>query len=79
MGKSTKYLAFYDRMMSSSFVFKTMPKPGLCANLGNRVNLFKPDKEHLYSYWANEETNPWNFNELQQTIVLFLAAMNGEL
>lgn len=71
-----------------------MPEPGLCINFKNDTNLklFEPVGEYgdyigmLWGHWcvtlseANKiKSYRTKFNKLRQTIVLFMAAMNGEI
>ena len=56
-----------------------MPTAGLCSSLGwtKDLALFMPTGVKDYEFWAGSDL--YNFNELRETIVLFLAAMNGEI
>lgn len=87
--KKKKYLEFYDKHAQSgvlpdcglcwSFKFNNLPK--------DELELFKPKEACETDYWAdgrNKGEQPiWgaylDFTPLRQNIVLFLAAMNGEL
>jgi len=57
----------------------SMPASGLCASLGwpADLDLFRPEMSSLFQHWAGQDV--YNLNELRETIVLFLAAMSGEL
>ena len=85
-----KYLSFYKKCIKTG----RMPHLGLCSNfLGDeRLDLFEPTTKDLKSlrkeglsilYWgAGLPPYPGSgtsFTPLRQTIVLFMAAMNGEL
>ncbi len=68
-----------------------MAKPGLCLNLPySKISWFFPTiKDHIgyktNSYWAMDNKDKGtcrrycHLNTFRQTIVLFCAAMNGEL
>lgn len=88
--KRKKHLEFYYRCMTDG----RMPWHGLCNNDldKRRLKLFKPagmeemDRAWSVQYWACEfedsydrRRSQYNFGPTRQTIVLFLAAMSGEL
>jgi len=87
--KKKKYLPLYKKWMKSGKMFYC----GLCLNLPQSDDflLFHPtyaECRHygqLIGHWCNtfedlDITDSYKeFNELRQTIVLFLAAMNDEL
>lgn len=82
--KIGKHLQFYMDCISDEI----MPQVGLCncgwTGLidGNLLLLFKPEDASVFDYWASGiKHNPcaFNFTELRQTIVLFMAALNNEL
>jgi hypothetical protein len=76
---SMKYLRFYEECMRAG----RMPKSGLCSSIMAQElrELFQPESVQWYDYWASEDwgEDTFVFNETRQTIVLLLAAMNGEL
>lgn len=82
--KIGKHLKFYFSCISNGF---EMPKAGLCAcSWCDFINeeilmMFKPDEAGMFSYWASLKKGQdyYEFTGLRQTIVLFMAAMNGEL
>jgi hypothetical protein len=81
--KIGKHLQFYIDCNEA----KRMPYDGLCGCAwrdlvdGDLVELFMPDHDYLWKYWANQDViDRFNdFNSLRQTIVLFMATINGEL
>lgn len=87
MRKKRKYYDFYVKCMDSG----EMPKYGLCGNFpfDEKLELFEPTRKNCleyhvqpWYYWGSVEPGAYaarEFNETRQTIVLFLAAMNGEL
>jgi len=84
--KVGKHLKFY----SGCFYSKKMPGVGLCSCAimeyidEDLLNLFYPDDSisTAFSFWASGHENKdclYRFTPLRQTIVLFMAAMSGEL
>lgn len=71
-----KYLKFWKQCVTHGHI---MPTAGLCSSLGwtKDLALFMPTGVKDYEFWAGSDL--YNFNELRETIVLFLAAMNGEI
>lgn len=81
--KYGKYLQFYMDCMKN----QEMPKAGLCCCSWTgyieekQLDLFIPSGVNPFAYWCNKRKDecPYKFNKLRQTIVLFMAAINGEL
>jgi len=89
--KIGKYLKFHFDCLESG----VLPSDGLCNSLlGNSIQLFEPtdlDFKRLFkeglpvAYWGcgcrygSLYERAYKYTPLRQTIVLFLAAMNGEL
>lgn len=81
--KTGKHLQFYMDCM----VAKEMPRAGLCSCSWNDfidedlLSIFKPDGISEFKYWASgvKWDKVYIFTPLRQTIVLFMAAMAGEL
>lgn len=81
--KTGKHLKFYMDCMAK----REMPKAGLCCCSWcgyideNILELFEPHNAVPFAYWASRRRNScaYKFNNLRQTIVLFMAAINGEL
>lgn len=89
--KKRKYLDFYMKRMSKTKgnFFRSIPSIGLCG-CGfpyNKVTLFYPTESDFREYKINAEywlsgdlfSRMWEFSEMRQHVVLFLAAMNREL
>lgn len=87
-----KYLKFYNECMKSGHIpFKSSAGNvnGLCGNFGDKVmDIFRPTGKDCITYnvcpggyWARDEweRQAIDFGPTRQNIVLFLAAMNGEL
>lgn len=90
MKKKGKYLKFYEECMENGKI----PESGLCKCLDG-VDLFRPygseitelfTTENSFPYWGSglpwfaDSSSLWyGFTPLRQNIVLFLAAINGEL
>jgi hypothetical protein len=89
-----KYLKFYEDCAEIGFIpinTKNGVVGGLCGNFGNEVmSLFEPTPEDCREYnvctWGFWGHDDWldiywdtSFGPTRQNIVLFLAAMNGEL
>lgn len=83
--KTGKHLQFYMHCVQNG----EMPRPGLCkCSWGDYISeellmLFKPEDVGIFSYWASLKIKKYDdcykFNELRQTIVLLMAAINNEL
>lgn len=84
-----KYLELYEKWAADDFL---MPVTGLCFAFGGD-RLFERmeptgkdyddidlERDHC-GYWGSGESGSlrWQFTPLRQNIVLFMAAMNGEL
>lgn len=88
MRKKKKYLPLYYKWMELGGLPKSN---GLCDEFGSFISqefdplfeLMLPDHHGIMSgYWAKEDNASdlgAHFGPLRQTIVLFMAAMNGEL
>lgn len=82
--KIGKHLRFYLACIKNGH---EMPKAGLCAcawfDFINEeiLMMFKPAKAGMFSYLASLKKGQdyYEFTGLRQTIVLFMAAINGEL
>lgn len=84
MAKKRKHLHFYVNHSHSG----VMPRCGLCGCAwgglieGSLLALFKPEEVSIFDYWASGKPHndaKFAFTELRQTIVLLMAAINGEL
>lgn len=81
--KAGKHLQFYSDCINMD----EMPRSGLCGCAwGGYIDeellfLFKPEYASMWSYWASGDNrySKKSFSPLRQTIVLFMAAINGEL
>ena len=83
-----KYLKFHEKCMKTGKI----PNYGLCNCFPNnrKLELLSPDSDERYDllysgfpmvYWGRDNYNQSidDYSKLRQTIVLFMAAMNGEL
>ena len=90
--KTKKYLEFYEKCMEAGHLIAInggYQRPfGLCAALEDpALDLFEPTYDdceqygvRTWWYWADpNDDSEGVLNEMRQNIVLFLAAMNGEL
>jgi len=91
MKVKTPYLDFYYKCMKTG----RLPNDGLCNYFGFFIgdnmtfDLMRPHVSELENtgemgYWGmdgfkEEERNGYDFTPLRQNVVLFMAAMNGEL
>jgi hypothetical protein len=84
--KIGKYLTFHFKALADG----KMPTRGLCNAFKNDklLLLFDPEHGDCHTYWATDGDNPCSvirranaekYGNLRQTIVLLMAAMNGEL
>lgn len=82
--KKGKHLQFYIDCISDEI----MPQVGLCSCAfvglidGKLLLLFKPEDASIFDFWASgipHRAFHFKFTELRQTIVLFMAAIAGEL
>lgn len=89
--KAGKHLLFYMYCMKNGGIMPVrsgLYKGGLCLMAEskdidqNLLDMFAEGKS-IYHYWADESSdtcaNRFIFNELRQTIVLLMAAINNEL
>lgn len=88
--KKKKYLPLYYKWMETGKI----PRDGLCHSLGRlsrrQLKLFAPtpDEADEHGHWRGHwgvmlnvyfPSDDYSFNEFRQTVLLFVAAMNGEL
>jgi hypothetical protein len=75
MKKNRHYLGYYYQWIERGH----MSSRGLCTSLNwpDELDLFRPIPVGYFTYWAGP--NDGSFTPLRQNIVLFLAAMNGEM